>query len=142
MFNNRDELFLSGFLAIFGDQVSLNCPMLLKPLYLVSLCCLLVTGGNSVAQSPISPAQHLAGLLQSYHTHRLNDTAYLKAVDFVAPVLLAEDSLPEWLATYRDIVFGDKRWGVYRAHYYTYMAIHATNKNRLWERHLLFREKQ
>jgi signal transduction histidine kinase len=59
----------------------------------------------------------------------LNDSAYLKAVDSVAPVLLAEDSLAAWLGTYQGIAFGDKRWGVYRAHYYTYMAIHASNKN-------------
>jgi signal transduction histidine kinase len=73
----------------------------------------------------------LAGLLQSYKAHRLNDSAYLRAVDSLAPFLLAEDSLPEWLGTYRDIAFGNTRLGVYRAHYYTYMAIHATNKNQL-----------
>jgi signal transduction histidine kinase len=55
--------------------------------------------------------------------------AYLKAVDSVAPVLLAADSLPEWLGVYREIAFGDKGRGIYRAHYYTYMAIHASAKN-------------
>ena len=129
MFKCRDELFQSRFLPTFGAQGSLDCPMVSKPLLLVSLSCLLVTGGNCLAQSPPSSGQHLAGLRESYHSHRLNDTAYLKAVDSVAPVLLAEDSLPEWLGTYREIAFGDKRRGVYRAHYYTYMAIHASTKN-------------
>jgi signal transduction histidine kinase len=59
----------------------------------------------------------------------MNDSDYLKSVDSVAPVLLAEDSIPEWLGTYREIAFGDGRWGLYRAHYYTYMAIHSTDKN-------------
>jgi len=103
--------------------------MLSKPLLLVSLCCLLVTGGNSLAQSPPSSGQRFAGLLRSYQSHRLNDTAYLKAVDSIAPVLLAENSLPGWLGVYREIAFGDRRRGVYRAHYYTYMAIHANAKN-------------
>ncbi|HUB60962.1 MAG TPA: ATP-binding protein [Puia sp.] len=97
----------------------------------MSFYCLFVTGGNSLAQSPASSVRHLAGLLRSFRSHRLSDSAYLKAVDSVAPVLLAEDSLAEWLSAYREIVFGDKRWGAYRAHYYTYMAIHATDKNQL-----------
>src|SRR5579862_1091514 len=115
MFKRRDELFLSRFLPTFGDRSSLSCPMLSKPLPLVSLVCLLVTGGNSLAQAPPSSARHLAGLLQSYHSQRLNDTAYLNAADSVVPVLLAEDSLPEWLGTYRQIAFGDERRAVYRA---------------------------
>jgi signal transduction histidine kinase len=103
--------------------------MLSKPLHLITLCCLVVSGGPCLAQSAFSSAQHLDDLLRDYQSHRLNDSAYLKAVDSVAPVLLAEDSLPAWLGTYQGIAFGDSRWGVYRAHYYTYMAIHASNKN-------------
>ena len=118
------------FLPIFGDQDCLGCPMLSKPLQLITLCCLVVSGGSSLAQSPNSSVQRLAALLQSYHSHRLNDSAYLRAVDSVAPVLLREDSLPEWLGTYREIAFSDKRWGVYRAHYYTYMAIHSSGASR------------
>jgi signal transduction histidine kinase len=97
-----------------------------KPLQLITLCCLFVVGGTCLAQSPTSSVQRLAALLRSYHSHLLNDSAYLKAVDSVVPVLLPEDSLPEWLGAYREIAFGDKRWGVYRAHYYTYMAIHSS----------------
>jgi len=130
MFKSKDELFRSCFLPTFGIRRSLNCPMLSKPLLLVSLYCLVVTGGDSVAQSPVSSAQHLAGLLQAYQSHRLTDSAYLKAVDSAAPLLVSEDSLPEWLGTYREIAFGDKRLGAYRAHYYTYMAIHANNMSR------------
>jgi signal transduction histidine kinase len=100
-----------------------------KPLHLITLCCLVLSGGSCLAQSPFSSARHLYDLLRDYQFHRLNDSAYLKAVDSVAPVLLAEDSLPAWLGTYQGIAFGDSRWGIYRAHYYTYMAIHASNKN-------------
>jgi signal transduction histidine kinase len=103
--------------------------MLSKPLHLVTLCCLVVSGGSCLAQPPSSSVQHLARLLRAYQSHRLSDSAYLKAVDSVAPVLLAKDSLPAWLSTYQGIAFGDKRWGVYRAHYYTYMAINASDKN-------------
>ncbi len=103
--------------------------MLSKPLQLITLCCLAFYGGSSLAQPPASSVQRLNKLLQSYHSHRSNDSAYLKAVDSIVPVLLAEDSLPEWLGAYREIAFGDNRWGVYRAHYYTYMAIHATDMN-------------
>src|SRR5580693_3440006 len=58
-----------------------------KPLKLLILCCLLVTGGNSVAQSPASAVQRLSILLRLYHEHRLSDTAYLKAVDSIAPLM-------------------------------------------------------
>jgi signal transduction histidine kinase len=104
--------------------------MLAKPLFRIIFPFLVVSGGGSLAQSPSASVQRLAGLLQIYRSHRLNDTAYLKAVDSVAPVLLAEDSLTEWLNTYREIAFGDRRRGVYRAHYYTYMAIHSSLKSR------------
>ncbi len=117
------------YFTYFWRQDCLICPMLSKPLQLVTLCCLVVSGAGSQAQSPAPSIQHLAALLQAYHSFRLNDSAYLKAVDSVAPVLLAEDSLPEWLGTYREVAFGDGRWGVYRSHYYTYMAIHSTDKN-------------
>ena len=53
----------------------------------------------------------------------------MKAVDTVAPVLLTADSLPAWLSLYRGIAFGDARWAKYRAHYYTYLAMHASAKN-------------
>ncbi len=103
--------------------------MLSKPLLFLSLFCLVVSGGNNFGQSPPSSGQHLAGLLRSYRSHHLNDTAYLRAVDSVAPVLLAQDSLPEWLGVYKEIAFGNERLGIYRAHYYTYMAIHANTRN-------------
>jgi signal transduction histidine kinase len=73
-----------------------------KPLQLITLCCLAFYGGSSLAQSPASSVQRLNKLLQSYHSHRSNDSAYLKAVDSIVPVLLAEDSLPEWLGAYEN----------------------------------------
>ena len=99
-------------------------------LILIILFCLAVTASQGQAQSASSSVRRLALLLQTYRSHRLSDTAYLKAVDSVAPLVLAEDSLPEWLNTYREIAFGDSRRGVYRAHYYTFMAIHSSAKSR------------
>jgi signal transduction histidine kinase len=125
-------LFLAAFLATFADQRHLDCPMSSKPLKSFILCCLVVTGGNSVAQSPASAVQRLSVLLRLYHDHRLGDTAYLKAVDSVAPLMPGiDDSLPQRLDTYREIAFGDKKWGIYRAHYYTYLTLYYYTRNML-----------
>jgi hypothetical protein len=51
------------------------------------------------------------------------DTAYLKAVDSIAPILGNDDSLPQRLAVYREIAFGEKIKGSWKAKYYSYMAI-------------------
>jgi signal transduction histidine kinase len=100
-----------------------------KPLKLFIFCCLIGSGGNILAQSPSTPLQRLSDLLQSYRSQQLPDSGYLKAVDSLAPLLLTADSLPERLTVYRDIAFGNPRWGIYRAHYYTYLAAHYSDKN-------------
>jgi signal transduction histidine kinase len=118
-----------------------------KPLPSFLLCCLVLAGSSSRGQdhtrvqdqaggtargrnqAQASPGQRLSGLLTQYREHRLGDTAYLKAVDSIAPRVLDNDSLPQWLSAYREVAFSDKRWGAYRASYYTYLAIYSYNKN-------------
>ena len=95
-----------------------------KPLQSFVLCCLVIATGQSRAQG-----QGVSGLLIQYREHRLGDTAYLKAVDSIAPRILDNDSLPQWLTSYREVAFSDQRWGAYRASYYTYLAIYSYNKN-------------
>ena len=113
----------------------------IKPLPSFILCCLIFAGGNSRGQgragaaaqgrkeAQASPGQRLSGLQAQYREHRLGDTAYLKAVDSIAPRILDNDSLPQWLTSYREVAFSDQRWGAYRASYYTYLAIYSYNKN-------------
>jgi signal transduction histidine kinase len=119
----------------------------IKPLPSFLLCCLVLTGSGSRGQdrargqdhaggtargrnqTQASPGQRLSGLLTQYREHRLGDTAYLKAVDSIAPRVLDNDSLPQWLSAYREVAFSDQRWGAYRASYYTYLALYSYNKN-------------
>jgi signal transduction histidine kinase len=113
----------------------------IKPLPSFILCCLVLAGGGSLSQDRAqdhtrghtpghaSPGQRLSGLLAQYRGHRLGDTVFMKAVDSVAPPLLDNDSLPPLLSAYREVAFSDKRWGAYRAHYYTYRALYAYGKN-------------
>lgn len=98
----------------------------IKPLQSFVLCCLVIATGLSRAQGQ---GGQISGLLTRYRDHRLSDTAFLKAVDSIAPPLLSNDSLPQLLSAYQEIAFGDKRWGRYRANYYTYLAIYSYNKN-------------
>jgi signal transduction histidine kinase len=100
----------------------------MRPLKPVILCCLVIAGGSSKAQD--SSARVLSGLQSAYRDHRLGDTAYMKAVDSIAPVLVNLDSLPRLLSGYQEIAFSDKKWGAYRARYYTYLALYSYNKNR------------
>jgi signal transduction histidine kinase len=96
------------------------------------LCCLVITGGSSFAQASAIPVQRLSVLLGLFRSHRLADTAYLKAVDSVAPLILgSDDSLPEHLETYRELAFNDKKRGVYRAHYFTYLALYSYARSKL-----------
>ncbi len=95
----------------------------------VILCCLCFTGVRSVAQVPVTATGRLSGLLREYHHHTLSDTAYLKAVDSIAPMLGNDDSLPQRLAVYREIAFGDNIKGPWKARYYGYMALYSNNKS-------------
>ena len=95
----------------------------------VILCCLLFAGERSIAQAPVTATGRLSGLLREYRDHTLNDTAYLKAVDSIAPMLGNDDSLPQRLAVYREIAFGDNIKGPWKARYYSYMALYFNNKS-------------
>lgn len=90
----------------------------------------LVIGNHSRAQDTIPPQKHLASLLVQYHQHTLSDTAYLNAVDSTASLLYNEDSLVQWLDTYRQIIFSDPRYGKYRVYYYLHLQRLSDNKSR------------
>ena len=100
-----------------------------KSLPAVILCCFLFSGVGSFAQAPVVPTARLSALLREYRDHVLSDTAYLKAVDSIAPMLGNDDSLPQRLAVYREIAFGDNRKGPWKARYYSYMALYSSNKS-------------
>jgi hypothetical protein len=102
---------------------------LLKSSFLVILCCLLFAGVRSVAQGPVISTARLAALLREYRAHMLSDTAYLQAVDSIAPILGNDDSLPQRLAVYREIAFRDNIKGPWKARYYSYMALYSNNKS-------------
>lgn len=95
-------------------------------------CILLVLATRAVygqqADSLKTRLTILDGRLQS---HKLKDTDYLRSLDSLAPFLEQEDSLPEWLLKYRDIAFSDPKPGIFRARYYTYMALNAANTKKL-----------
>ena len=73
----------------------------LKPLI---LCCLLINWGSIKAQDPGSHGRKLSVLSLQYQQHKLEDTEYMKAVDSIAPLLLQNDSLPQRLSVYRQVV--------------------------------------
>ena len=100
-----------------------------KSLPAVILCCLLFSGVGSFAQAPGVPTARLSALLREYRDHVLSDTAYLKAVDSIAPMLGNDDSLPQRLAVYREIAFRDNIKGPWKARYYGYMALYFNNKS-------------
>jgi len=101
-----------------------------RQLFPFLLSFLVFAWGGACAQRPDSLKQHLSGLLVLYQDHTLSDTAYLKAVDSAAPLLVHDDSLEQLLSTYRQIAFGNKRLGAYRANYYTDLALYSYNKNK------------
>ncbi len=100
-----------------------------KPLPAISLCCLLFTGLTNFAQAPVTFTGRLSALLEDYRDHVLSDTSYLKAVDSIAPILGNDDSLPQRLAVYREIAFGNNVKGPWKARYYSYMALWYYNKS-------------
>lgn len=95
------------------------------------LFCLGILAGHSPrAQVTDSLKHRLATLLVQYQARQLKDTDYLRGVDSVAPLLEEDDSLPQWLSTYRQIAFGRSLLGRQRANYYTYLALNAYNSNK------------
>lgn len=104
------------------------------PLSYRLVCCffsLCTWGTVALGQKADSLRGRLAVLAKERQTHMLKDTDYLRAVDSIAPFLEQEDSLPEWLSTYRDIAFADARPGRHKAYYYTYLALNAYNTKKL-----------
>lgn len=95
----------------------------------VLLC--LLPGTGVLGQRADSLRLRLGVLERERQVRMLKDTDYLRAVDSIAPLLELEDSLPEWLSTYRDIAFADPRPGRHRAFYYTYLALNAYNTKKL-----------
>jgi signal transduction histidine kinase len=100
-----------------------------KSLPAVILCCFFFSGVGSFAQAPAVPTARLSVLLREYRDHVLSDTAYLRAVDSIAAMLGNDDSLPQRLAVYREIAFGEKIKGPWKARYYGYMALYFNNKS-------------
>src|SRR5258708_6451948 len=112
-------------------MLRLKCPLSLqRQLFPFLLSSLVFAWGGACAQRPDSLKQHLTGLLAQYQGHTLSDTAYLKAVDSAAPLLVHDDSLEQLLSTYQQIAFGNKRLGAYRGHYYADLALYSYNKNK------------
>lgn len=107
---------------------SLNSQRQLLPILLLSF--LVIIQGEIRAQRPDSLKQHLAELVVLHQEHILSDTAYLKAVDSVAPLLGHEDSLMQLLSTYREIAFDNPKLGAYRGSYYANLALFSYNKNK------------
>lgn len=109
-----------------------NPTMRLAPLF---TCCFFCLGSLSSfdcqAQSTDSLKNRMLQLLRARREHVLNDTGYLRGIDSLAPLMEGEDSLPDWLSVYRDIVFADPRMGRRRASYYTYLALNAYNTSKL-----------
>lgn len=84
-----------------------------------------------LAQKPTELKSRLSHLQSQYTQHRLSDTAYLKRVDSIAPLLVHEDSLPQYLELYRQVAFNeDSALGKYRATYFAVMSLWALNNNK------------
>ncbi|TDX01339.1 sensor histidine kinase [Dinghuibacter silviterrae] len=92
----------------------------------VNLFFCIVCWNIASAQTPT-----LQNLFRRYEAHKLGDTAYLKAVDSLAPQRLGDDSLPAELSLYQQVAFKKNIPAKYRVRYYRYMAAQAYNKNRL-----------
>lgn len=91
----------------------------------------LFIAGTARAQSADSLKGRLATLSGQWRTHHLKDTDYLRSMDSLVPFLEQEDSLPQWLAAYRDIAFANPKPSRYKAYYYTFMALNAANMKKL-----------
>ncbi|HEX3935385.1 MAG TPA: hypothetical protein VHW43_11945, partial [Puia sp.] len=82
-------------------------------------------------QSADSLRARLGVLSGKWRIHRLQDTDYLRSMDSLVPFMVQEDSLPQWLSIYRDVVFANPKPDRHKANYYTYMAINAYNTKKL-----------
>ncbi len=91
---------------------------------------LVITWGDARAQRPDSVKQHLADLHAKYESHTLSDTAYLKGVDSITPLLYNDDSLEQQLDLFRQIAFAHKAYGKYRVAYYRHLAYSAIARNK------------
>jgi signal transduction histidine kinase len=91
----------------------------------------LFIAGTARGQSADSLKMRLAALSNQWRTHHLKDTDYLRSMDSLVPFLEQEDSLPQWLAAYRDIAFANPKSSRYKAYYYTFMALNAANTKKL-----------
>jgi signal transduction histidine kinase len=85
----------------------------------------MLAGTTGFAQKSDSLRLRLAALVRERNGHILKDTDYLRAVDSIAPKLVREDSLMQWLTRYREIAFSDPSQGRRRSNYYSWLAIHA-----------------
>jgi signal transduction histidine kinase len=95
-------------------------------------CFLLLLAAASVrGQSADSLRTRLKVLSNEWRTHKLKDTDYLRAMDSLVPFMVEEDSLPQWLAVYRDIAFANPVPDRHKAYYYTFMALNAANTKKL-----------
>jgi len=90
----------------------------------------LVTGSFGHAQLSDSLKHRLAILDARREAGLLKDTDYCRAVDSIAPLLEADDSLAQLLSSYQKIAFGDPALHRQRAYYYTYLALNAYNTNK------------
>lgn len=96
--------------------------------FLVYSILLLIVSWNPTTAQTLAP--RLQTLLRQHRAHVLKDTAYLNAVDSLAPLLLDEDTLPAELAPYQQIAFQKSIPGKYRMRYYRYLALQSVNKDR------------
>ena len=93
-------------------------------------CIPVFTRAQKAAPAASSPVEKLAGLLARHKSHVLSDTAYLKGVDSIAPLLMDDDSLKYRLSPYQQIAFNDRIPARFRMHYYWFLALQAVSKNR------------
>lgn len=91
----------------------------------------LFAAGPARGQNADSLKARLAALTGEWRGRQVKDTDYLRSMDSIAPYLELEDSLPEWLSTYRDIAFANPKPDKHKAFYYTYMALNAANTKKL-----------
>jgi signal transduction histidine kinase len=95
-------------------------------------CFLFLFAATSVrGQSADSLRARLSVLSVERQNHHLKDTDYLRSLDSLVPFMVQEDSLPQWLSTYRDIAFANPKPNRHKAYYYTYMALNAANTKKL-----------
>ena len=99
----------------------------------LGLYCFLImlTVSSARGQSADSLRRRMRVLSGERQNHLLKDTDYLRSMDSLVPFMMQEDSLPQWLSAYRDIVFANVKPDRHKAYYYTYMALNAANTKKL-----------